>query len=835
MQEKIIQALTSLFEKHRIVIWYDEKKEFDSGFAGINPGNVKKLRLDNNEFAIKQQLLIKDPDSRYLVYKAGARPENIGNWLLDIELANAVFSTDQSALLLNELELGPEYAEITTGHSFFFGAATRKNALKELLDPRDSLARVRMKMLAVIAGSSPDLEAIIAALLKEHAENRNEIAGLLEKCGLNRFFWSEIRRDYDYDYEKPNIKDFALRLFLDCFNIEAGIVNRAAGQKTLAISCIPLLKSWKDNWKNTEAFKSLARRYEEDLEIEKRLEAIPLKKKIGLDYFEVIERSIIRELVSQVDQNLIGQTDCAEIIRLRKESFWYNNYAEVYNAIKAASEFFAAIDGGNFTAQCLNSCFNLYADSWYRIDQLFRQYIRSLRACGYVTLLACLTVKIENRYINSFLAPLYNCWLSLQNDCWKFPAGIKMQNRFFAEYPGDYLKNGRKMVVIISDAMRYEVGEELCRSINRQDKYEAGLDRMLTLLPSYTQLGMAALLPHDRLLIKDKNTVLVDDMPSAGTENRKKILQARVKKSLAIEAESITNMAGPELKELVRDHDLIYIYHDLIDSVGDKRDTQDRVFEAVENTVEELVKLVKKLMGSNVSSIAITADHGFLYQNKPLQDEDYADDELEGDEILAENRRFIMGKGLVESESVKKYTSAQIGLAGDFEMLIPNSLFRLRKRGSGDRFVHGGATLQETVIPVIKVKKKRESDTDRVGIKILREGSSTISTGQFGLKLYQEEPVSEKKMPVTLRIGLYSHDNVLISNQREITFNSTAASPRERETVLSLVLNNRSGEYEKTQVFLRLEEQCEGTSHFKTQTEEVYFLKKKIDSDFDQW
>lgn len=48
-------------------------------------------------------------------------------------------------------------------------------------------------------------------------------------------------------------------------------------------------------------------------------------------------------------------------------------------------------------------------------------------------------------------------------------------------------------------------------------------------------------------------------------------------------------------------------------------------------------------------------------------------------------------------------------------MQIPKSINRLRLKGSGSRFVHGGATLQEVVIPVISINKKRQSDVGKVG------------------------------------------------------------------------------------------------------------------------
>lgn len=56
-------------------------------------------------------------------------------------------------------------------------------------------------------------------------------------------------------------------------------------------------------------------------------------------------------------------------------------------------------------------------------------------------------------------------------------------------------------------------------------------------------------------------------------------------------------------------------------------------------------------------------------------------------------------------------------------------LGRIRLPGGGSRFVHGGATLQEIVLPVLAVNKKRKSDTRLVNVEVWPE-SDKITTGQ---------------------------------------------------------------------------------------------------------
>jgi hypothetical protein len=56
--------------------------------------------------------------------------------------------------------------------------------------------------------------------------------------------------------------------------------------------------------------------------------------------------------------------------------------------------------------------------------------------------------------------------------------------------------------------------------------------------------------------------------------------------------------------------------------------------------------------------------------------------------------------------------------------------------------VHGGASLQELIIPLITVRKKRATDVRDVNVDIIPMRS--ISTNRVNVSLYQSEVVDEK-------------------------------------------------------------------------------------------
>ena len=73
--------------------------------------------------------------------------------------------------------------------------------------------------------------------------------------------------------------------------------------------------------------------------------------------------------------------------------------------------------------------------------------------------------------------------------------------------------------------MRYVMNAGLnYRKLQATNRYESGIEPMVASLPSYTQLGMASLLPHTELSFKDKSdSILVDGKSSSGVAPRTKV------------------------------------------------------------------------------------------------------------------------------------------------------------------------------------------------------------------------------------------------------------------------------------------------------------------------
>ena len=842
MDEQVKKTLIAQFENKRIVIWYDDNKEFRADFDEIELPSVEKILLNNNEFAVKYRVLREEPKQKFLIYQEGSKPQDKDNWLLDILLSEGEVKTEQSALRLAELNLGYENIEITEKHPAFFKSKERREQLKALVNQNeDTVGKIKTKMLAVCAKADPDIESVLENLFEEYSKSKDEKLKLIKTCQLDEHLFKVLKRRYSYESAEPSIKDFIISLFNYALKVDLKLELKES--EKLSTDALVFLKRWKDSRLYTEAFEKISDEVAGILEIENIIDRQDYKKLTDVDYFIAIDQKLLHSLIQEITKKTIAKEECLKLIRSRKQRRWTHkeDIKNSYLALWFATQFMSAFEENMpFDMDSISDGIRKYTIAWQKIDQYYRKFTYYVKKSGRITMFNELSNEIENMYSNKFLLDVNDNWQRHIDKLteWRF-ANIEMQRDFFKSNIVPFENKKNKIFVIISDAMRYEIGDEFVSLIRQEDKYDAKISSAISCAPSYTQLGMAALLPNKELKItinEDSDVknapVYVDGICSAGKDNRIKILQNYDKmKITAYKAEDVLKKTSDELKSVVKESDVFFVYHNRIDYVGDKLESENRVFDETEDALEELKVLVKKLVAANANNIIITADHGFIYQNRNLDDSDYLGEEPQGT-VLYSDRRFIIGRNLKDSNSFKKFSASDLGLIDDFEYLFPKSINRLRKKGSGSKFVHGGLTLQELIIPVIQVNKKRHSDVSKVEVDILKK-TDIISSNQLAVKLYQTEPYNDKVQKRVLVVGLYNKDDQLISNEPECTFDSTSNNPRDREYIVNLVLTRDVDKANGQEVKLKLKEKESGSNYYKEYKSTTYMVRKTFTTDFD--
>ncbi len=829
MNARVVESLKRALDRHRLVFWYDPAGEWAAEFEGFDDPAVTRLRVAGTEFGAKVQIHRGGRDARYLLYLPSPRPPDPDNWLLDLLMQGFEFKADKVSLVLQELGLPYTFRPLIEAHQAFFNSAPRVEALRALLGSNDEKQDIELKMIAVLAGGEPEIDDLLRHFLDARGEGPlfDPVEGKLGPAALAGAFWDAVGRAFGYASPAPTIRDFATTLFRSADPLDVGAA--------LSPHAKVFIQQWQDSAKHRAAFRAWSEELEAQLRVRDRLDPLSDPAKLGTsDTFAAFEQWVIAWLRNA----FVAGAPIArlrDVLANRRRSFWRDEHADGYAAIAQAISLREALEAVELSVPSFEAGIGRYAERWHPIDTAYRKFCHHQRRYNQPAVLQPIADWVEGHYVNNFLLPLADRWGDQVRalPTWR-SARYPAQTEFFTRYVRPFLAKSQKVIVIVSDALRYEAAAELAGLLRGENRWTAELDIALGVLPSYTQLGMAALLPGDaRAIDLAGGTVLLDAKPSAGTSARNAILGGIPgARGVAIQAEDFMQMATKkEARDLIKDNDVVYIFHNVIDKVGDVAFTEAKTAEAVEDALDELLKILMKAHSANAYNMIVTADHGFLFQQS---DTARGDDQAlpAAGEWLFKNRRFALGRGIAPNPAVKVFSAAQLGLEGDWQAAFPLGLGRFPLQGSGKRYVHGGPSLQEIVLPVLRIHKTRADDTGQVEVELLRP-PNRITTGRVSLALYQEQPVTDKMLGRKLRIGVYAPNGTALSEVRELTFDSADPEPRQREKALTLTLSHASDDYNDQDVEIRLEQALPGTAQFVTYKTHRVALKKRFDTDFD--
>jgi hypothetical protein len=187
------------------------------------------------------------------------------------------------------------------------------------------------------------------------------------------------------------------------------------------------------------------------------------------------------------------------------------------------------------------------------------------------------------------------------------------------------------------------------------------------------------------------------------------------------------------------------------------------------------------------------SDHGFIYRRRDLESSDKTD-RLKSD-LIERKRRFIISDQDVAPEGTLSINLDYIfGSDSDLRALVPRGVNRFTLQGPGQNFVHGGAALQEIVIPVIKFRNDRRKDSDnevnQVEVK-LTSITREITNNIFHLEFFQAEKIAEKLIPRRLKLYFADEAGDKISNENIIIADINSSEPNQRSFKEKFTLKNR--------------------------------------------
>lgn len=844
--KQLNDAMSRLFvdEAARIVFWHDPDQEFGDFVGGLpflnfGNANVNVINLDQTgSFETKIRLEQKEPESKFLIYSPTEEPDYEDDWLLDVRLYSRSFRADRASIILDELGLENQHLrEHLTARRKFFDNKERLAKLKQIVEAPDNEFDLDRKMIAVVTKSDQsELFNIIRTLFHawtemEAAEGINlanppAIWAEVVKYDLEAAFWSMAKARFGYEEESPSLRNFLIRLFVTdmehCLHAHLpGAYDHFLLPAVGRHNAIVCLAQWRDSASKGSSYDIVSELAAASLEVHEQLSGLELDDLAELNTFSIVEKLILARLRDRVlDTSDTPDAESTRKIALkRQDGHWASlqvkgapiiprdSFHAAYDALVAATEYQALklehSDG--FASESPAALYTRYTTDLYRFDQVYRRFCEAADAAEKQSwdLLKTLRERIEADYSQGFLKDLSLKWGPFVDPKgntallkhWKID-GVKNQQQFFHDHVQTRLNEAenRKAFVIISDALRYEAAEELTEELNGKYRYEAKLLTQLGVLPSYTSLGMASLLPHEKLTYSDKVDVLADGKRTGSTDQRTEILKQV--DGMACKADDLIAMKKADGRKFIEGHRVIYIYHNAIDVVGESAQ-EGQTFAAVRKAINELTALISYVVDSlNGNYVVVTADHGFVFTESSPEETEKSPIKDKPPGTIKAKQRYLFGRQLGDHEAAwHGHTRDTAGADDDMEFWIPRGINRFHFQGS-KQFVHGGAMLQEIVVPVIRIRHRKDKSgrsatkTKQVPVQVLG-ASHKVTTATHRFQLLQMDAVSDRVKPVTLKAGIYEGDEP-VTNIEIVTFESESGNMDERKKWVTLVLKDQT-------------------------------------------
>ncbi|MDC9724766.1 MAG: BREX-1 system phosphatase PglZ type A [Gammaproteobacteria bacterium] len=820
--EQLTQGIEAKFKQNRIVFWHDPDQSFRDEISSLSIDDVTVLDMSlQSVLEVKKLIELDAPSTSFLLYFPSAELEPEKDCLLDIRLYSDEFFADASSMLLNELGIAKmALRDHIRQRQSFFANKQRFATLKRFVTENEDAESLDRKMIAaVVKADSASLNDILLKLMSDYADSLASggdvtLLKQLDKHDLTASLWRDVAQSLSYQNESPSLVDFALKLFCTELwsQIDAAdrdwLLNNVLGTASGKATALAFMASWRDSRSYADSHDVISKMIATQLEVDSRCSHYEPHQLLECETFEAIEQAVIRGLVKRLldSEKAVDRVEFNLVLSRRLDSHWClrREYVAAYEALRNAELLLhlrQQFDAG-FHYDSVKAMYDAYTQELYQFDQayrLFNEHVQVLFNKG-AEILRQLDDAVENLYTNWYLTEVGTAWDSLiakENllETWQLE-DVNNQYQFYDKevVPRLASKATKRVFVIISDAMRYEVAQELTASISKEKRFNTELSSQLGVLPSYTQLGMASLLPHSKLSYQpDKNSyVYVDGKPSQGLENRHSILQNV--NGMAVSSKDLMTWSNDDGRDAVRDADVVYIYHDTIDAIGDKAATEDKTFEACRSAVNELTDLVARVINRlNASRVVITADHGFLFQQKSLEQPNKTAMKVKAENALEAKKRYIIGNKLPSGDAYwKGLISNTSNGSSDTEFLLPKGAQRFHFVG-GAKFVHGGAMLQEVCVPIIGINTLRgekavQNEKKTVGV-IAAKQSIKIVNNIDKIRFIQTDPVNDNFVARQLDIYIIDAEGKVVSSRETLNFDSTSKvmDERVREARLKLI------------------------------------------------
>ena len=833
--EKIIQDLNRRFAaplpefyKRRIVVWIDEDQEFVDKLDEIAINGAKVVALTGtNNFYVKKLLAVDDPTGNYLVYRPFVYESDEDNWLLDLELYGEEFRADLVSMWMDEMSI-PQTPALRRGfkqYRKFFNAQARRNKVSTQPITPATPAQLQMAIMAALAGlKDAKPNAIIKAVLQGGLQkNSNAIYQEFVNYGIDEVFWRMVAQGTGYQDMDSDLAQLATHILLTASTRTIRQEFLAGLQMFISSAhqayCYDFVSDWVHSEDDGDIY-AIAEHVEGELKLPQRFMKLQVADLAETEVFPCVNEVILVKLMTEISDHIIDVDTITQTVEKRRTCVWYDDVKNYYEGILQVAKmqaFFKEHSAGFHTVEPAK-VWKEYTTEYYIMDTYYREfhnsYSESLKNYHeeLSDLFTHVVEKVEGLYKTWFLGQLGNNWSDACADNLREYGRVLEVPQQTDFYRRQVASSDSKVYVIISDAMRYEVAATLAEQLQRETQAKVDLKSMQGVFPTITKFGMAALLPHKHIHTEIKGSdnterlVVLADGQSTEANNRDKLLKAANPASVALKYKDIIGKKRADRQALIKGMNVVYIYHDTIDEAGH---LESSIFSACDTAIEEIKNMVRIIANEwGGANIIITSDHGFLYTYSPLKEDDKVNLESQDDQRIEVGRRYAIMYNSYHSNFLLPVKF----IAGDsphYDGWAPRETIRIKMKGGGLNFVHGGISLQEMVVPVIEYhflrnqskeykRNKSKYDTKPVDISLL-SANRKISNMIFSLNFYQKEPVGGNREAATYQLYFTDSSGKAISDIQKIIADKTSDNGQERTFRCSF--NLKSLKYSNTETY----------------------------------
>ena len=432
-------------------------------------------------------------------------------------------------------------------------------------------------------------------------------------------------------------------------------------------------------------------------------------KNLGvLDTFAFEERSFFRSAVAALKDDNVDEV--RQILNQHSTSVWIGKgeSQSQWQLLRVALQLIEACDDADRQlaehVKSQQSLIDHYTSSLRGVDRLQREFeqaapdwlIGSDSLDEIVTVTRATYRDLTNRVQGFFTK-------HLEKSGWPVE-GMLSNTQVFDKHVAKHLQtSGQRVAYLLVDALRYELGVALEQELREEGQVE--LIASCAQLPSVTPVGMASLLPaaETSLTIESAKDQLVVQYNG----DKLNTVSHRMAVFKAIYNERFTEV---KLDALIKQRAK---FDSTVELVVVRTNDIDERFEIsleaglsdVSNQLRRLRVAVHKLGEFGFDRVVIATDHGF-YINAHAGPGDVVSKPDSGTWKNLHSR-CLLGNG---AEDVSNFvvTASDVGIKGSYnQFACPRSLSAYSE---GQSYFHGGASLQECLVPVITVKFKESKE-----------------------------------------------------------------------------------------------------------------------------